>query len=427
MSDNVFAHPRTQRLDGPGIARVLAYAHQVGFDWTGDVVASLTDSVGRGLLTIVERPGDTPLRRALIDGVCRQLIAVRSARAARDLAHLRWAPSFHAECARRVAAHLAPRITPEEQEQLAEIRARPHDDAPRLAHAAWLRGRATPEEQARGELIAAEVELASRLPDDPARAALHRRAVELRQDHFCLWSRWFGGPPLDWDRGVPIVDADVASDHPWVMGVAMASARSPAGYCALSLGEHCAREVLASRELGPVSWLRIPMSAAIALPDRMRSLRTLELRGGVANWLNGASPTIAAIEAPALRALVIEVEWPAKMHSMSFVETLAGWPALAGLRRLAILGARGLETAHALQLCAAVAGELAVDFAGSEVDVAELASGTGGRVRADSVPSFSWYTERGRDPIATHRGFAGELRDKPEARLDVIAWIESSL
>ena len=67
MSGSLFELPAARGLDGPAIARVLARAAEIELDWTDEVVAALTDTEGRGLLTTVERPGDPPLRQLLLE------------------------------------------------------------------------------------------------------------------------------------------------------------------------------------------------------------------------------------------------------------------------------------------------------------------------------------------------------------------------
>jgi uncharacterized protein (TIGR02996 family) len=358
---------------------------------------------------------------------------VSPARGARDLAQLRSVPRFRAECERRLAGVLAPPpVSAAERRLLAAIRAQPHDDAPRLAYAEWLSLQPSAEARARGELIALQVGYNDLSPADRRGSAMRARAAAIEEDHYGLWSRWFGGGAIGWDRGNPIVDASVVTDHPWVQGAEVSRADpSISRFSALSLGENGARDVLASPHLASVAWLRIPASAAIALPEHLETLCVLEIRGGIVNWLNASARTIAGIAAPALRTLVIEVDWPHVAGqprtdvAMTFVSTLAAWPSLADVRRLAILGVSGLSTAHALQLCAATRGDLCVDFAGSNVDIAELARNLGPRIHQGSSDAFTDYRGPDRSFLLPHGGFRDQLRPAPEARAEVVAWLNA--
>src|SRR4051794_39490340 len=88
---------------------------------------------------------------------------------------------------------------PTEAELLAAIGAHPDDDAPRLAHAAWLEGNGDPE---RAEFIRLQVRQPAGHSEED------QRALELLERHR---ESWLGGRPrqhgLEWEfeRGYPEV------------------------------------------------------------------------------------------------------------------------------------------------------------------------------------------------------------------------------
>src|SRR5262249_29567986 len=73
-----------------------------------------------------------------------------------------------------------------EQSFLADIRANPEDDTPRLVYADWLDDH---NEAARAEFIRLQCELAILPEDDPRRPPLKQRAEELRKAHGTRWRR----------------------------------------------------------------------------------------------------------------------------------------------------------------------------------------------------------------------------------------------
>jgi uncharacterized protein (TIGR02996 family) len=178
---------------------------------------------------------------------------------------------------------------------------RPDDDLPRLVYADYLDERDDP----RGEFIRVECELARIAPDDPRRAALYRRDLELIRMYKDRWAGLL--PKLTPHRGVSYWDFRrglievLTIDAPVLVGAAAADvARMPilslrvqdlTDSLAHQVGGHPAlrgvRELdLQSRREGDVRDLRtmrdMPLGRGILRivdSDRLRRVTSLRIRG----------------------------------------------------------------------------------------------------------------------------------------------------
>jgi uncharacterized protein (TIGR02996 family) len=173
---------------------------------------------------------------------------------------------------------------------LQAITAAPHDDAPRLVYADWLDEHGSPAGAARAEFIRAQVALARLPAAEPRRAELHRRSLELLDEHRDTWRaslpRLQGVSWHRFWRGF-VSGADVQAWKFYRRHAAALFGAAPVqflrvfGISASTCGELAASPYLArltSLELVG-AWIGDEGAAALAASPHLAALRSLIARG----------------------------------------------------------------------------------------------------------------------------------------------------
>ena len=222
---------------------------------------------------------------------------------------------------------------------LEDIRANPADDLPRLALADWLMEQDDPAARSRGEFIHARCRAAVLPPRDPERAALQRRAEELRERHEIEWLGGLGAYLDSWDFERGMIVAGIASlsggrsalnllascpGWKWVIGIRGSASKS------LALGR-----LIRSPHLATVSTLDLrdcwigQSARAIARSPHLSRLVSLDL-GYARLGTEGLQGFLEGHRLPALRTLLLD------NNGITFVaiQALAASPNLPRLERL---------------------------------------------------------------------------------------------
>jgi uncharacterized protein (TIGR02996 family) len=263
---------------------------------------------------------------------------------------------------KRVTVHVdrhirRPKSNPDEATResfLADIRARPEDDAPRLIYADWLEEH---DDSVRAEFIRLQCELAQLGKRSPRRPALERRVLKLLEANR---SRWTEGAFHDWLQHQP-GECPVTYPHKVCKAMAMAvearlmleatkdeeeqkRLKAQQDRCGKSLEklrlcEHQVRLPLFSSAVFERGFINSAVVPELMLLDFTAAVRDLgvvrhltalsdELDPEVGDLLTGR--VIALFDNPRLRTLVIQ----GHVEKLSTFEMMAAWPGAAELRSL---------------------------------------------------------------------------------------------
>ena len=254
---------------------------------------------------------------------------------------------------------------------LADIRALPEDDAPRLIYADWLDDHGEAE---RAEFIRVQCELSRLGKDDPRRSYRERRERDLLEAHL---SRWTEGAFLDWLRHprtecpdpyshtvckvmAQVVEARLhlaatedAGERQRLeaqfdeCGAALEKQRMLAHQARLPLFEECVFE------RGFLDTVVVPQLLLLDFSGAVRDLGVVRHLTALWDEEDAEAPllidrVIACFDIPRLQTLIIQ----GQINKLSTLEALAAWPGAAELTHLELGFVWGLPGDDVLRVLA---------------------------------------------------------------------------